>query len=361
MSPRLLLPEDLHRLMLGASVLGTGGGGSFSLARAMVEDLDARGMKPKLLGVDALEPGSLGVSTAILGGGLTHEDLEGMGMISDEPASVKGAEALSQYLGRPIDFVFPLEIGPQNTMEAVRLAAFLGVPVVDGDCAGRSVPELNQTTLSLFQVPLTPYVIVTFPGDLVIIPQVGNPTRNETLCRAIAASSGGVLSLTGFPAEGTLMQKVLIPGTLSMAMEIGKHLGPGRFPGESLSAGFNGRLAFRGRVRRFEMDPSGAFFRGWVTLDGIGAFSGNSYLIGFQNEYLWSWKNGAKDIQCPDLICVLDSESGVGKVTYGHGFENAIEVGDDLTVLHLPCAEVWRSEHGCAQFPMPPSIDLIQP
>lgn len=350
---RRLGEVELTHLIRGASILGTGGGGSFSIARALVADLSARGMTVELSTLDRLRPDALGLSTAILGGGLTHAELEGMGMLSEDPASCRGAKALASYLVRPVDFVFAAELGPQNTMEAIRLAAFLGVPVVDGDCAGRAMPEMQQSTLPLCGIPLTPFTVTTFQGDAAIFTHAASDARIETLCRALAVASGGVVCLTGFPAEARRLRLALIPGTLGVCMEIGR---AGRVSPSVLAGMLKGRLAFQGRVLGLDVRCEGGFFRGDLALAGTGAFGGQSYRIGIQNEFLWSWKDGSLDVQCPDLICVINSETGLGKVTYGHGFENAIEMGEALTVLHVPCAEVWRTERGRILFPPPPSI-----
>lgn len=354
MTARTLGPQDLERLMLGASVFGTGGGGSFSVGRDLVRDLAARGMAPTLLPVASVDPGAFGISTVILGGGLTQADLDALGMISDEPASWIGARALERFLGRPIDFVYPIELGPQNTLEAVRLAAFLGVPLLDGDCAGRAVPEMHQTTLSHAGITLTPYVVTTFQGDSLIVGRTAQEHRNETICRALAGASGGVINVAGFALTGAQARDVLLPGTLSRCMAAGEDLQAGAYPAERLAQRLGGQVRFRGRVRSLHVDTAGSFFRGALTLEGIEEHAGHTYDVGFQNEYLWSWRDGQLDVHCPDLICVLASDSGLGKVTYGNGFENAIEGGEDLTVLRLPADTAWtRGDRPCP-FPPPP-------
>ncbi|HJV22256.1 MAG TPA: DUF917 domain-containing protein [Holophagaceae bacterium] len=346
--------EALNCLLKGASVLGTGGGGSYSRGRAIVEEIVSEGRSVELIDPDRLPPEALGISTAMAGGGLTHAEVERLEALATEPPAVPAARALAAYLGRPIGFVFPLEVGPQNTLEAIRLAAHLGVPVADGDCAGRAVPELDQTTLALFDIPLAPFVGATFQGDLALFTRVADAARGEALCRAMATCSGGLLCLTGFPATGARMREALIPRTLSRCLELGALLGPGRQPAEALAAKGGGRVAFQGRVTRTETRLEGGFFRGHLDLEGTGAFAGERYRVGIQNEFMWAWRNGALDIRCPDLICVVDSDSGLGKVTYGHGFENALEGGEALSVLHLPCAEVWDSPRGRGFFPAPP-------
>ncbi len=348
--------EALNHLLMGASVLGTGGGGSYTRGRAIVEELAAEGRRVELIDPGHLPPKALGISTAMAGGGLTNADVESLEALASEPPSVPAARALSAYLGQPIGFVFPLELGPQNTLEAIRLAAHLGVPVVDGDCAGRAVPELDQTTLALFGIPFAPFVGATFHGDLAILARVAGPARGEALCRALAASSGGLLCLTGFPVAGARLREALVPRTLTRCLELGALLGPGRRPAEALVTRTGGRMAFQGRVARAETRLDGGFFRGHLDLVGTGAWAGERYRVGIQNEFMWAWRNGVLDIQCPDLICVLDSDSGIGKVTYGHGFENALEPEDAVSVLHLPCAEVWNSPRARGFFPPPPAV-----
>jgi hypothetical protein len=250
--------------------------------------------------------------------------------------------------------VYAAELGPQNTMEALALGAMLGLPVPDGDCAGRAVPELGQTTLELGRVAPAPFVLASFQGDLLVVAEAG-PDRAEPLCRAMAVASGGLVCFVGYPLEGRRLRQVLIRGTLSRCLALGQEIGPGRWPGAALAGLGQGRVAFRGRVEAFQVAGGDGFFRGWLTLAGTGLFAGSRYRVGIQNEFMWAWRDGVLDIQCPELICVVDSASGLGKVTYGNGFENAVAEGEDLTVLQLPAAEVWRSEAGRRRFPPPPA------
>jgi len=351
--------EALQRLIRGASVLGTGGGGSYSLARAIVDDLDRRSLQPTLLAADALRPDMLGVSTVILGGGLSQAQIDAMPMIVDAPASLRAALMLERHLGRRFDFVFPIEIGPQNTMEAVRLAALLDVPLLDGDCAGRAVPEMHQTTLSGFGIPLAPYAVATFRDDLLLVAGVGGEERNEALCRAIAIASGGVICVSGFSVTAAALQPALIRGTPARCIDIGADIGsePGRgdFPAGRLASKLGGRIAFEGSVARFDIDTAGGFFRGVLVLAGIDAFAGEHYRIGIQNEFMWGWRGDVLDVQCPDLLCVVDAASGLGKVTYGNGFENAIRQGERLAVLHVPADPVWTDGRIANPFPAAPS------
>jgi len=346
--------DDLGCLMRGASVLGTGGGGSFAVGRLRLQALGAtRPLLVPLEALAALGPDALGVTVGMLGGGLTGAEVARMEAGQAEPLALRAARALERVLGRRLDFVYAAELGPQNTLEALALGAMLDLPVPDGDCAGRAVPELGQTTLELGRVAPVPFVLASFQGDLLVVAEAG-PDRAEQLCRAMAVASGGLVCFVGYPLDGRRAQEVLIRGSLSHCLAMGREIGPGRWPGAALASLGGGRVAFRGRVAAFEVAGGDGFFRGHLGLDGTGPFAGSRYRVGIQNEFMWAWRDGVLDIRCPELICVVDSASGLGKVTYGNGFENAVAMGEDLTVLQLPAAEVWRSDAGRRRFPPPP-------
>jgi DUF917 family protein len=311
---------------------------------------------PRLVDVDALAPEALGVTVGMLGGGLSNADVMRMEASVAGPLSLKAARAFERILGRPLDFVYASELGPQNTLEAVALGALLDLPVPDGDCAGRAVPELTQTTLDLCGISAAPFVLASFQGDVVVVAEAGPGNRAEQLSRAAAMASGGLVCFLGFPLDGRRLREALIPGTLSRCMALGREIGPGRWPGATLARLGGGAVGFRGTVSGFQVGGGDGFFRGWLDLAGTGEFAGSRYRIGIQNEFMWAWRDGSLVHRCPDLICVVDSATGLGKVTYGNGFEHSVEPGEDLTVLHLPAAEVWRSAAGRSRFPAPPAL-----
>lgn len=149
------------------------------------------------------------------------------------------------------------------------------------------------------------------------------------------------------------MSQALIPGTLTLCLEMGRLCGTGGDPAAGLAALGKGRVAFRGKAESLDVGSHGGFFKGRLSLRGTGPYEGEVYRIGIQNEFMWSWRDEELDISCPDLVCVVNTDSGLGKVTYGHDFENAIQIGEDLTVLHLPCDPMWRSREAEGVFPAP--------
>ncbi len=64
--------------------------------------------------------------------------------------------------------------------------------------------------------------------------------------------------------------------------------------------------------------------------------------IRFQNENLIALRDGEVAATVPDLITVLDAESGEPITT------ETLRYGFRVVVIGMPCAEAWRSEAGLA-------------
>jgi len=344
---RILSKEDLLNFIQGAGLLGTGGGGLISAGEQIIENIISQNKKVCLINYQEISEKAIGISTAILGGGISKKDIDKIEMVPKTPLSLKAAKSLQNYLEKKIEFVFAIEIGPQNSVEAIQLAAFLDVPLLDGDFVGRAIPEMQQTTLSLNNIPLTPFSIATFKGDSIIVANSKNDKRNEEISRNIANISGGLICIAGLSLPGKVAKKIMIPDTISKCIEIGKIINnkSKNLFSEILDI-TNGIIAFKGIVTDIIAKNVNSFFVGEIMLKGIDEFSGNNYKVWYKNEYLISWKNDKVDITCPDLICLANSKTGVGKISYGQGFRNEIVIGEELTILAIPSPDVWLTEKG---------------
>ncbi|MCG4586377.1 DUF917 domain-containing protein, partial [Anaerosalibacter bizertensis] len=66
----------------------------------------------------------------------------------------------------------------------------------------------------------------------------------------------------------------------------------------------------------------------------------NKYKIWFKNENIISWKNDEIFVTVPDLICILDKETGM-PITNPN-----FEKGMNIVAIGLPASEEWRTEKG---------------
>jgi hypothetical protein len=80
--------------------------------------------------------------------------------------------------------------------------------------------------------------------------------------------------------------------------------------------------------------------RGSARIEGLDGFQGDVFAVEFQNEFSIGTLNGAVLVTVPDLICVLDTESGEAIGT------EALRYGQRVTVIALPAPPVLMTEKG---------------
>jgi len=129
--------------------------------------------------------------------------------------------ALQQYLREDFFAAVSTELGGGNTAVALSVAANMGIPIVDGDPVGRSVPELQHTIFFLKGVSIVPLGVATKSGDVVIVKEVANHIRAEKIVRSIAVASGGTVGVTDHPMRGKELKAAIIAGAISHAETIG--------------------------------------------------------------------------------------------------------------------------------------------
>jgi len=100
------------------------------------------------------------------------------------------------------------------------------------------------------------------------------------------------------------------------------------------------RAIFKGKVTDILRRTTAGFAKGEATFQGLDEFSGTSLKIRFQNENLLATLDGIPAAMVPDLISVLDLESGLPITTEG------LRYGNRALVLASPCDPKWRTPEG---------------
>jgi DUF917 family protein len=75
-------------------------------------------------------------------------------------------------------------------------------------------------------------------------------------------------------------------------------------------------------------------------LEGLGDFEGRTLRIDFQNEFLIAREGDTALATTPDLITILDSETGHAITT------ESLRYGFRVAVLGMPCDSRWRTPGG---------------
>lgn len=223
---RELKKQDMIDILYGCAVLGTGGGGPLEEGLAMMQKHFDNDEVLQLISLDELPddeyvvtPYGCGAPSAT-GMNPKFKDLE----VSEVVPSVLAMEALEEALGKKIYAVGSTELGGANTAEALHAALEKGVPLLDADPAGRSVPELQHSTYYVKGVPIYPMGVATRFGEKIVIQNVQNDLRAEDIVRAIAVASDNMVGVADHANVGKVIKESLIPDMITYAQEIGQVL-----------------------------------------------------------------------------------------------------------------------------------------
>ena len=225
------------------------------------------------------------------------------------------------------------------------VAAATGLPMVDGDGMGRAYPELQMVTWTLHGVSATPMVLCDDKGNSIVLDTVAN-AWTERLARAATIEMGGSALLTFYPMSGQVAKKSTVRGTLSLCARIGQTLRATRAahgdPIAALVDILDAERLFHGRVVDIERRTEGGFARGKATLSGVDDWKGHTLRLDFQNEFLMAERDGEIVATTPDLISLVEADSGAPVTT------DALKYGQRLIGLAYPCNPMWLTDAGIA-------------
>lgn len=349
---KTLTQQDLHDILHGCAILGTGGGGSLEKGLKLVDDALAMGKTFKLVDFSEV-PDEAWIATPYMCGSIspTTPELEAQyaGLpVLPEPQAYLAYRAMEEYYGKEFYGVISTELGGGNTAEAFYTAALLDRFIIDADPAGRSVPELSHSTYFINNLPIYPVACANEFGDVAILPKVVNDHRAEALVRAMAVASKNRIGVTDHPAQAKMLRDAVIQGAISFAWKIGRIHREARAAGVSSATQIvqevDGFMLFKGTVSKADYDTVEGFTLGDIFIQGEGEYQGSEYHIWYKNEHMASWKDGKIDVTVPDLICVFDEKANEPLLN------PHIHEGMQVSVIGLPAPEQWRTPRGIEIF-----------
>ena len=107
-------------------------------------------------------------------------------------------------------------------------------------------------------------------------------------------------------------------------------------------AATNGYLIWHGKVGDVQRRTVAGFARGEAAIAGLGEHEGQTLRIEFQNEFLIARTGRETLATTPDLITILDAETGEPITTEG------LRYGFRVVVISMPCDPRWRTAEGLA-------------
>jgi len=338
---RTLEGMDIEALAIGAAILGTGGGGNPYIAKLRALEELKRGRRIRLMSLDELADDAWVLSVGGIGApAVSIEKLE------EGSEGQRVLRCLEEFLDVRIDALISAEIGGGNGLEPMMTAAALDLPVVDADGMGRAFPEMQMTTFSIYGHRSTPAAICDEHGNVVLFRQTVSEVWFERLARATVVSMGGTATGAEAPMRGAYVKRAGVPGTVSQAMRLG-HLvleanrgHQSAIPG--ICAAEHGRHLIDAKIVDLKRHLRGGFSVGTLLLEGIDRHAGSSARIDFQNEFLTFERAGCIEVCVPDLIVILDVDSGHAITT------DVLRYGQRVAVLALPCHPLLRTPEALA-------------
>lgn len=331
---------ELDDLALGAAILGTGGGGDPYVGKLLAKQAVREHGPVAVVDPGEIPDNAIVVPAAMMGAPtIMVEKLPG----GDE--NVQAFRALGEYLGWAVTHTVSIEAGGTNSMMPFVVAARMGLPVVDADSMGRAYPEIQMCMPTLYGISATPMAIADDKGNTAILETIDN-RWTERFARSLTVEMGGFAAVALYALTGAQLKEAMVHGTLGLCEELGRLVRETQAahgdPVAAVVERLNGHVLFRGKIADVERRTEGGFARGTARLEGSGQDGGSRFEIDFQNEHLVARRNGVVVATVPDLIIVLDTETGVPVTAEG------MRYGYRITVIGAPCDPRWRTEAGLA-------------
>lgn len=329
---------DINHISLGAAVLGTGGGGDPYIGKLMAKYAIETFEPVKVLTIEELKDDDLVIPVSMIGA---------PSVMAEKIPSIYGVkkalEAIEESLGQKATAVMPIEIGGVNSLIPILVAAEKKIPILDADAMGRAFPEAQMVTFHLNG--LQPNIVSMADereNTVVFHPIDGN--WSEKLARAITIQMGGSAAMCDYVLPGKMIKKSAIPNTLSLAKEIGKILSSSYVEEgtavQRMIERLKGYHIITGKITHIERNVQEGFTKGHLNVEGIEYYAGRSITLYFQNEQLLAMENGQPVAITPDLISILDKETGYPITT------EALKYSERVHVVAFPCHDKWRTVNG---------------
>jgi uncharacterized protein len=335
---RLITADQLDDIARGAAVLGTGGGGDPYIGKLMAKAAIERNGPVTLLDPSELKDDDLVIPSAMMGAPTV--------MLEKIPRGteiVTAFESIQEYLGRKATATMSCEAGGLNSTTPFVVAAELGIPLVDADMMGRAYPELQMCTPTLYGITATPMAIADEKGNSAVINAISNHWT-ETFARTVTIDMGCSAMIGLYPMSGAQVKEAAVARTISQIEMIGRTIREAHSkhidPIEAVRGAVDGYVIWRGKLSDISRRTETGFARGEASIAGLGEFEGKTLRISFQNEFLIAQTDDDVLVCTPDLITILDAETGEPITT------ESLRYGFRVAVLAMPCDPRWRTPAG---------------
>lgn len=329
-----LFIEDLEALAVGSSILGSGGGGDATNDLLMAKYLFKKNGSVLVLQATDLDDSYLVVPIAFMGApSISKEKIP-----SGKEFKVIIEKIKNYFPNKKIIFMAG-EIGGANAFTPIIAASILNYPVLDADTIGRAFPELQMSSCNLHKIPISPTFLTCSKGNTVII-DAKDTKEVENLARASVIKMGSNACVSLYIMKGSLAKKVVIKNSLSRAIKIGRAIIEAnqnkKDPIKALLKITKGICLFQGVVEDVSQKIIDGFLQGSLIVTN----NKKRCEVRFQNENLLVKVNNEIIVTTPDIISIVETDSGKPISNESLCF------GQRVSVISFPSPNIWTTKKG---------------
>jgi uncharacterized protein len=343
--------QDIEDFTRGTDFLSASGGGPTTEARGFLSELLDQGHSIGWCALDDIDDDARVCSTFFSGSvAPSRYDRSGpereFGVVTSDPhPTVAAVEQLERELGETFDIIVPIEIGGNNTGHALATAAALGKMVPDGDFAGRAIPEATCITPHMAGLAMAPLACANYYGNRVFIASSQNNEMAERFTKQLAVASFGCVGCAAFVMSGKDAKRLAVPGTLTRSLEIGRAIREaqqaGRDPLDEVASRVDGvYVLFRGTIAQRWWESRDGYMWGEHVVAGRDGHDGRELKLWFKNENHVSWLDGEPWVSGPDVLELVDLDTGEPVVN------SFAEEGQRVGVMGIKRCEQFGGEAG---------------
>ncbi|ORY87023.1 hypothetical protein BCR37DRAFT_390741 [Protomyces lactucae-debilis] len=349
---------DLKLMSMGCYVLGCAGGGSPYPEYLQLRDMLRAGHVLRIAEVEAFKD----CETVLWGGHMGSPAVSVERLGAEEV--VDAMRELLDYTRTPsYSAVMSLEIGGGNGLQPLIMGSskFFDRPCLDADWMGRAYPTYWQTTICVYERDsLVPAAIASGDGKNMIMTKASNDRIVDTALRAACTEMGSRVGMAVKPTTVDRVRKYAVLNTMSLAWRIGRAIYVCQRKAQVMQVAdriidqvggpTTAKKLFAGKIVEVESKVSKGHSYGSITIEPLSkdadegaapCFKTDGLLrIPFKNENIlaeWESPAGVREIiaSVPDLVCVLDSQSGenLGVPEFRYGLR--------VTVLGITASPRW--------------------
>ena len=204
-------------------------------------------------------------------------------------------------------------------------------------------------TMEVAGISANPAVMTDERGNIVIFEGIDGHWM-ERMERTMAVEFGGQSYSSEYQMTAADARRATARGTVSLAIHLGEVvLGAEHDPVEALAREVDAARLIEGKVVDVERRITGGFVRGSATIEGLGKNAKRVIRLEIQNENLVALESDRVLAMVPDIITVLDTQTGRAIHTERLGCGDAtlrLKDGQRVTVVAFPCDPIWRSDAG---------------